>query len=601
MPNITNITPPRVPLTDIKTGNITREWYRFLLNLFTVSYSTSDGTQDLLLGGYTPEAQFGTITSLNYDSIDYFGFQTTPNVPTAPPVGTVWWGGGTTLNMQMTSDVAQKVGESQYYYVKASGTVTKGQLTMFTGVVTASGVITVAPSTGLTDGQYLIGIATEDIAVNGFGLVQNFGVLSGINTNAFSEGDFLYYDPTTPGGLTNTQPTAPNVKATVATVITKSASVGAIMIRVSTGSILGGTDSNVQFSGLADNNLISYDATAQYWKNITPSNINYGFTSTRVIFASSTGTLTTDAGFTYNSTTNTLNSDNAAFSGATQTLAAIANITNDNGGYGSRIETTVNTSNSSVTTYGSLNYGNLNLSGGTGSSLRNTQYQATINITNSASGFVRNLIPTASIEGSSPTGTLTEYSGVQIPATSYSGITGTPVIAITAYYGLNVANQGSVTAGVTKTTSYGVFVAAQSGATNTWAVYSAGGSNAFVGETRFGATTAPVNTVDITGSLGRGAPVTKTGNFTLAATENWIIVNNAGSTTVTLPAASSWTGREVTFKTIQAQTLVSASSNVVPSTSATAGTAVLPATDGAWATLVSNGTNWVIMAATPLV
>lgn len=101
----------------------------------------------------------------------------------------------------------------------------------------------------------------------------------------------------------------------------------------------------------------------------------------------------------------------------------------------------------------------------------------------------------------------------------------------------------------------------------------------------------------LTGSLGRGAPVTKTGNFTLAATENWVICNGTGSITVTLPAASSWTGREVHLKTIAAQTVVSASSNVVPLTSATAGTAILAATAGKWATLVSDGTNWVIMQA----
>ena len=35
MANITNITPPRVPMVDPGTGMITREWYRFLLNLFT--------------------------------------------------------------------------------------------------------------------------------------------------------------------------------------------------------------------------------------------------------------------------------------------------------------------------------------------------------------------------------------------------------------------------------------------------------------------------------------------------------------------------------------------------------------------------------------
>jgi hypothetical protein len=38
-PNITNITPPRVPFVDDRTGLISREWYRFLLNLFTLTGS----------------------------------------------------------------------------------------------------------------------------------------------------------------------------------------------------------------------------------------------------------------------------------------------------------------------------------------------------------------------------------------------------------------------------------------------------------------------------------------------------------------------------------------------------------------------------------
>ena len=108
---------------------------------------------------------------------------------------------------------------------------------------------------------------------------------------------------------------------------------------------------------------------------------------------------------------------------------------------------------------------------------------------------------------------------------------------------------------------------------------------------------APVNKLEIVGSFGRGAPVTKTADFTLAATENWIIVNKATtSCTATLPAASSWTGREFTIKTLQALTVVSASANVVPINGTTAGTAILPAASGSWAKLVSNGTNWVIMA-----
>ena len=97
---------------------------------------------------------------------------------------------------------------------------------------------------------------------------------------------------------------------------------------------------------------------------------------------------------------------------------------------------------------------------------------------------------------------------------------------------------------------------------------------------------------------GIAAPVTKTADFTVSNGDIWYINNKTGSAcTVTLPTASSWTGRMLTFKNMQAQLLNSASSNVVPIDSTTAGTAILLNVIGNWATMVSDGTNWVIMQA----
>jgi hypothetical protein len=81
----------------------------------------------------------------------------------------------------------------------------------------------------------------------------------------------------------------------------------------------------------------------------------------------------------------------------------------------------------------------------------------------------------------------------------------------------------------------------------------------------------------------------------LAATENWLIMNGTATITITLPTASDWTGRELMIKNIAAFTVVSASSNVKPIDTNTAGTAILGATAGAWCTLVSDGANWVTM------
>ena len=340
--DLTNITPPRVPLIDQRTGLISREWYRFFLNLFQLTGSGQNTTSltDLQVGPPVPQQEdltdiiidieaektqpapgtselqaaldvvrqelqtlppkaveelqqqlitlrqevqtqrqpdLGSFAALQQDNLPWTIFDTTPeHVPTA--IGTVAWDGGTTLGIQMTANVLQPVGEAQYFYIKADSTITKGQLIMFTGAVGASGVIKGAPATGITDGQYLMGIAAEDIATNGFGLVTSFGHVRGWNTTGapvgetWVDGDILYYNPSVAGGLTKTQPTAPNVKATVAVVVNAApAGSGDVFVRVSTGSVLGGTDSNVQFGTLATNDLIQYNGT--YWTNVTPASV----------------------------------------------------------------------------------------------------------------------------------------------------------------------------------------------------------------------------------------------------------------------------------------------------------------------------------------
>ena len=89
-------------------------------------------------------------------------------------------------------------------------------------------------------------------------------------------------------------------------------------------------------------------------------------------------------------------------------------------------------------------------------------------------------------------------------------------------------------------------------------------------------------------------PVTYTANFTVGATDTWIIVNKSGSTcTVTLPTASANSGRVLYFINYQPQLLVSASANVIPQGGGSAATGILAANAGDWATIVSDGTNWV--------
>ena len=164
-------------------------------------------------------------------SPDYIQFDTT--YATSLTAGQLGWDGNDTLALGMSGgNVIQHIGEDQFIYIKADATIIKGQVIMFTGAVGASGVLTGAPATGVTNPQYIMGIAAENLAHNAFGLIQTFGELTGLNTNAFNEGDVLYYDSAVTGGLTSTFPTTGPI-VTVASVAKKSSGNGVLVIRVS--------------------------------------------------------------------------------------------------------------------------------------------------------------------------------------------------------------------------------------------------------------------------------------------------------------------------------------------------------------------------------
>lgn len=113
--------------------------------------------------------------------------------------------------------------------------------------------------------------------------------------------------------------------------------------------------------------------------------------------------------------------------------------------------------------------------------------------------------------------------------------------------------------------------------------------------------TSPILTTPILGlavaSTLQRTVATKTTSFTLAASESWITCNGTGTITVTLPAANLFAGREIMIKTIAAFTVVSASANIGPLAGGAASTAILAATAGKYAVIVSDGANWVIMQA----
>jgi hypothetical protein len=170
------------------------------------------------------------VTHMN--DVDYIDFDTT--YATTLGAGQLGWNGNDTLGLGMIGgNVVQHIGEDTFFYVKASATITKGQLCMFTGAVGSSGVLTAAPATAIPFAEAIIGVAAENIANNGFGLVQNTGTLKGVNTSAFLDGDILYYNSAVTGGFTKTFPTSGPIVIAAAVAKAGSGGSGILTVRIS--------------------------------------------------------------------------------------------------------------------------------------------------------------------------------------------------------------------------------------------------------------------------------------------------------------------------------------------------------------------------------
>ena len=219
--------------------------------------------------------------------------------------GKMWYSPSTgAWNLGMGGgNITQQVGEELFVYGKASATIsgeTILQLIRKTGTVGASGVIQFGPTiSGMTDANLIIGVATEDIAIGNFGRITSFGVVNGINTNGSTygetwvDGDEIWYNPTT-GGLTKTKPVAPNMKFQVGTIINAGpGGSGSFQVHLQPGSVLGGTDSNVQFTTLASGDLMQYqDGALGYWTNVAPSTVSVGYATSAGSAGSSTTAVT---------------------------------------------------------------------------------------------------------------------------------------------------------------------------------------------------------------------------------------------------------------------------------------------------------------------
>ena len=217
-----------VPAAPIAFSGDCADLAQLLSTDFFFVVSGGGGSQDLAsVLGVGNSANAGII------DLDYLGFDTA--AAHSVGVGELAWNNTDgTLDLGLQGGLKNKLG--QQLVVKArntsGSTITKGSVVKVVGVAGGFVGINLAQADSVANSETAFGITAEDIADSSNGFVGINGIIHGVNTNAFTEGDILYLSTTTPGAITNVKPAAPNYIVVVGYVAKKSATDGHILLHV---------------------------------------------------------------------------------------------------------------------------------------------------------------------------------------------------------------------------------------------------------------------------------------------------------------------------------------------------------------------------------
>ena len=166
-------------------------------------------------------------------------------------------------------NVNLQIGQEQVMRIhnNTGSTLTDGQIVYITGAIGERPTVALASASSESTSSKTIGVVTESIANGADGFVTTSGLVHGLNTNAFNEGDAIWLS-TTAGQWSTTRPTQPNHGVFVGWIVKKSGGNGSIYVHVQNGyeldelhDVLIGTKTNQQ--------ALTWNSSSSVWQNST--------------------------------------------------------------------------------------------------------------------------------------------------------------------------------------------------------------------------------------------------------------------------------------------------------------------------------------------
>jgi hypothetical protein len=477
--------------------------------------------------------------------------------------------------------------------------------------------ITVAKALGVTDAfsANTFGIVAESIANNQSGYVITEGLITNINTSALVEDSAVYLSPTVAGELTSTKPQAPQHTVYIGVCVKSNAGSGELFVKIRNGQELDELH-DVRITSPVEKSSLYY--SGGLWRDTTSA-----------LLVSDTASMLTNylrtgvAASTYTPLTRSISTTAPLQGGGDLSANRTFSITQASGSVNGFLSST------DWTTFNGKGNGTVTSVSGSGAiSVATGTTTPVISIADAAFGTAGIVTSTGTqqFSGDKVFEGITQFNGRAVfkdytyTATRLAGLSSTDRFAtVTVGTGLSLSSgtlsatggSGTVTSVSAGSPANGLSVA--TGTTTPVISMALAGSSTIgvVSATTqtFGGNKTFTGTIDVssTGTFGgrvntpwleRQYTYSTSSSFTVSVNTSWLDINTSVLTTLTLPSAATYPGKELHIRQSGTGQLQSASSNVIPFTSAptgSTGTAILNPTNNKAVTLVSDGVNWIIM------
>jgi hypothetical protein len=161
-------------------------------------------------------------------------------------------------------------GSELEFGARAEGAVTKGDVVFVSGATGTHIQVQKAQANAEATSAGSIGVAKNTAANNQDLQVVTFGVISNLNTSAYTEGQVLYLSAATAGAWVTSLPVAPNHGVRVGWVVRSHPSQGALFVDVQNYQELEEL-SDVNVAGVTDGQVLTYQSSSGTWIPGTPN------------------------------------------------------------------------------------------------------------------------------------------------------------------------------------------------------------------------------------------------------------------------------------------------------------------------------------------